>query len=102
MRSPTAEKVYKDDERFNVKSAGLIDRSPNRFSVRTILWADLILVMDQSQKDQILERYKGHPELPPIKVLGIPDNFEYMDKKLIKIISRKAESVIENFCNESP
>ena len=59
--------------------------------------ADLILVMEKEHKKQIVERYRNHPELPEILVLNIADEYEFMDKKLVRLINSLAGSIMEEF-----
>lgn len=82
-RSPTAERVYRDDPRVDVRSAGVSVKSRHQVSVDDLSWADLVVVMERRYKSRILGTFRDHP---PIVSLDIPDEFEYMDEELIKLI----------------
>ncbi len=75
-RSPTAESIYKKDNRIEVRSVGLSPKSNRKLSNSDIEWADLILVMEQGYKSHILGRFRDL-DLPPIENLDIPDEFKY-------------------------
>ena len=45
-RSPTAARIYANDQRIEVLSAGLSPQSPHRLSLQDLKWADLVLVME--------------------------------------------------------
>jgi protein-tyrosine phosphatase len=97
-RSPTAERLYRNDRRMVVRSAGLSEKSPHPLSEADIKWADLILVMEADQKSRIAEKYR-HLQLPQIASLDIPDEYEYMEAELIEYIRRGVEYHITGFAN---
>jgi predicted protein tyrosine phosphatase len=89
-RSPTAEHIYKNDQRLEVRSAGVSERSRHTISRADIEWADLILVMESGYKTRISEMFRGIP-VPRIENLDIPDEYEYMDEELIELIKKSVE-----------
>jgi predicted protein tyrosine phosphatase len=88
IRSRTAEYLFKNDLRFNIRSAGLRGKSERKISEKDILWADLILTMEDSHKNWIKGLYR-HLELPPIEVLGINDDYIYLDSELIELLTER-------------
>lgn len=94
-RSPTAENIYRNDNRILVRSAGVSPKSKHKISLKDIEWADLILVMEKKHQLRILEEFRGS-EIPPIDCLEIPDEYEYMDSDLIECIRMGTESIIRN------
>ncbi|HLO29199.1 MAG TPA: hypothetical protein VK249_08695 [Anaerolineales bacterium] len=93
-RSPTAERIYKDDQRIEVRSAGMSGKSRHPISNADVLWADLILVMEIGYKSRILGLFRDLT-LPRIENLDIPDEYEYMDEELIELIEKRVEFYIE-------
>jgi predicted protein tyrosine phosphatase len=89
-RSPTAEAIYRKDDRVDVRSAGVSEKSRHVISQADIEWADLILVMDQKYKSRIKEKFR-HLALPHIENLSIPDTYEYMDAELIALLKDRVE-----------
>jgi len=85
-RSRTAEYIFKNDDRFNIRSAGLSPKSDRKISEKDLNWADLVLVMETGQRAKVRELYK-HLELPEIEILNIPDDYEFMDEELVSILT---------------
>ena len=54
-RSRTAEFIFKNDNRFNVRSAGLSPKSDRKISESDLNWADLVFVMEAEQRAKIRE-----------------------------------------------
>lgn len=82
-RSPTAEVVFRDDDRIDVRSAGLSRQSRHQISHRDVEWADLILVMEREHKSRLAQQFRDF-DLPPITSLDIPDTYPFMDPELIE------------------
>jgi protein-tyrosine phosphatase len=87
-RSRTAEFLFKNDNRFSVRSAGISPKSDRKISEKDIHWANLILVMENNQRSKIREMYR-HLEIPKIEILNIPDDYEFMNEELIGILTEK-------------
>lgn len=99
-RSPTAERIYANDQRVEVRSAGLSEKSKHTISQEDVTWADLILVMESGYKSRISAVFRGLP-LPPMENLDIPDEYEYMDQELIEIIENRAEFYIQRLAEQA-
>jgi protein-tyrosine phosphatase len=93
-RSPTAERIYKNDKRIEVRSAGMSGKSKHPISNDDVEWADIILVMESGYKSWILGLFRDL-SLPKIENLDIPDEYEYMDEELIELIQKRVEYYIE-------
>lgn len=93
-RSPTAERIYQNDMRIFVRSAGISEQSPHRISAADIAWADLILVMEERYAQAIRTQFR-RSMLPLIKSLDIPDEYGFMDAELIELIRSGVEHQIE-------
>ena len=98
-RSPTAQNIYKKDGRIQVRSAGTSEKSAHSISSSDILWADLILIMENKYKDKIRELFRD-TNLPSIKSLDIPDEYEYMDEELVDLIKSSTEHHIKLLISE--
>lgn len=85
-RSRTAEYIFKNDDRFNIRSAGLSPKSDRKISENDLNWADLVFVMETGQRVKIWGLYR-HLELPTIEVLNIPDDYEFMNEELVEMLS---------------
>jgi len=90
-RSPTAEKIYTKDERFNVRSAGTSPRAKQTINVKDIEWADKIFVMEYKHKDRLKVQFNRFLQHKKIIVLDIPDDYLYMDEKLVELLKESIE-----------
>ena len=95
-RSRTAEHIFKNDSRFDIRSAGLSPKSERKISENDLAWADLVLVMESDHRAKLRDLYR-HLVLPPIKVLHIPDEFEFMDEDLIDILTDRIDAALRDF-----
>ncbi len=84
-RSVTAERIYRDDPRLEVRSAGVRSESPRRVSEKDLRWADVVFAMEREHKRRIAEDFAGLT-LPPIEVLDIPDDYECLAPELQEIL----------------
>jgi protein-tyrosine phosphatase len=94
QRSVTAERIYRNDPRVEVRSAGVRTGSNRRVSEADLRWADVVFAMEREHKRWIRTRFEGI-ELPRIDVLEIPDEFEVMDPALIEALRMMLEPEIE-------
>ena len=92
-RSRTAEYIFKNDSRFNIRSAGLSVKSERLLSEKDVVWSDLILAMEDKQRARIRELYRDF-NLPPVEVLDISDDYEYLDQALIELLEEKINSFL--------
>ena len=90
-RSPTAARIYANDQRIEVRSAGISPQSAHRVSQRDLEWADLVLVMESEHKARLRDVFKDI-QMPPIESLDIPDDYGYMDPELVKLIREGTET----------
>jgi predicted protein tyrosine phosphatase len=97
-RSRTAEYIFKNDNRFNIRSAGLSPKSDRKVSEKDLTWADLVFVMEQGQRAKIWGIY-GHLDLSQIEVLNIEDNFEFMDEELIQMLTDRINDTLRIIYN---
>ncbi len=93
-RSRTAEFIFKNDMRFNIRSVGLSPQSPRQLKEQDMLWADLTLVMDNSQKKRISTMYR-HLDFAAIEILHIPDEYGYQDHELIELLKHKINASLQ-------
>ena len=93
-RSPTAERLFKNCEGLEVKSAGTLRRTaPNPISADLIHWADKIFAMEEEHKREILRICPEASE--KIVVLNIEDRYYKNDPQLIAILKTKVTSYLK-------
>ena len=88
-RSPTAEKIFKENKKLSVKSAGLYEGSKKFVDKELVKWADMIFVMEEYQKTELLRRFPKVSKHKPIIVLDIEDVYDFMKPKLISLLKEK-------------
>jgi len=93
-RSRTAEFIYKNDSRINIRSAGLSPQSNHKVNEKDLQWSDIILVMENEHQKKLKSLFRNFG-FPKIVTLQIPDDYEYMDEELIEILTKKIEEIIE-------
>ena len=93
LRSPTAENVF--SKQYNTRSAGTSHNAVNVISIEDIKWADKVIVMETKHKQRILAAFNRAMQFKDLIVLNIPDDFKYMDKKLITILENKIPKLID-------
>jgi protein-tyrosine phosphatase len=92
-RSRTAEHIFKNDDPFNIRSAGLSPKSNRKISESDLHWADLFFVMESEQRAKIREIYR-HLDLPQIEVLHIADDYEFMNRELVEMLQDKMNEIL--------
>jgi predicted protein tyrosine phosphatase len=93
-RSRTAEYIFKNDMRFNIRSVGLSAKSEREISEQDIKWADIILVMQTGYKARISAAYR-HLNLPSIEILDIDDDYEFLDEELVKLLTERINGILK-------
>ena len=101
LRSPTAAHILSGHPwNFNTRCAG----TSSEYAIvpvteGLIVWADVILVMDEFQQlhintmqNKLAEEYEAF-EYKQVINLDIPDNYEYRDPRLLKIMNEKFDEL---------
>lgn len=90
LRSPTAEQVFSTWPGVETDSAGLGNDANVPLSSEQIAWATIIFVMEQAHKNKLSKKFKTHLHGKRVICLGIPDEYDYMQPELIKLLQAKA------------
>ena len=85
QRSVTAENLYRNDARLDVRSAGVRSDATRPVSENDLRWAEVMFVMEREHKTRLATRFEG-VESPEIEVLDIPDEYECMDPHLQELL----------------
>jgi predicted protein tyrosine phosphatase len=89
LRSPTAEQIFSRRGDTEVASAGTNNDAENPLSDELIEWADFIFVMERSHRNKVQKRYRQALKDKRIVVLDIPDEYEFMDAGLIRLLENR-------------
>lgn len=95
LRSPTAEQVFSQWPGVEAMSAGLNNDAITPLSTDLIEWADVILVMEQSHKHKLTKKFRAYLAGKSIVVLGIPDEYAYMQPELVALLKAKVPRCIQ-------
>lgn len=93
-RSVTAEHMYRNDARLQVRSAGLRTEAPRRVAEGDLKWADVVFVMEREHRSTLKKRFAAL-ELPLIEVLDVPDDYAYMDAQLQELLRLTLDPELE-------
>lgn len=94
LRSPTAEAIFSNIDGWEVYSAGISNDAAVHVSIEDIEWADYIFVMENEHKKKLTNKFGSALKSQKVISLNIPDNYEYMDTKLIKILKDKVPKFV--------
>ena len=86
LRSPTAEQVFSTWPGIEVMSAGLDAGADHPVTPELLTWANIIFVMEKSHRNKLSRRFRSHLRSQRVICLNIPDEYEYMDPQLIKLL----------------
>jgi predicted protein tyrosine phosphatase len=94
LRSPTAEAIFSDHPSIDVDSAGLSDDAVVPVSEEQVMWADVILVMEGVHRTRLNRKFKSALAGKRVAVLGIADNYGFMDPALISLLMARCAPYI--------
>lgn len=89
LRSPTAEQVFANHPAIEVTSAGTNADADNPLTAELVRWADLIFVMEKVHRSKLQKRFRAELKAARVICLDIPDEYEFMDQGLIRLLRAK-------------
>lgn len=89
LRSPTAEQVFADWPGVETASAGLNNDAENPLTPELLEWADLVFVMERAHRNKLSSRFRAHLGRQRVVCLDIPDEYDYMDPMLVRLLRVK-------------
>lgn len=95
LRSPTAEHVFSQYPELECDSAGLHESADVYLSPEQLHWADTIFVMEKAHRNKLTKKFKQHLHGKRIIVLGIPDDYDYLEPALIELLDRKVRPLLK-------
>lgn len=95
LRSPTTAAILsRPPWNFNTRAAGLSnDYALIPVDPVLLSWADDVVVMEPWMAEQLRPEMEKHARSTPVHVLDIPDNYGYMDDKLVMMIRERAQTL---------
>jgi predicted protein tyrosine phosphatase len=95
LRSPTAEAVFSGAPGLEVRSAGLDMACPRPLSAELVAWADRLFVMERGQREKVRRRFRDTLGNRPVIVLGIPDEYEFMQPELVALLKARVPDFLD-------
>ena len=101
LRSPTAEQVFAQHPELECASAGTNHDADNPLTPELVEWAEAIFVMEKSHRNKVIRRYKSLLGSKRLVCLDIPDDYEFMDPGLVRILKAKLNRFFPSSPNEA-
>ncbi|WP_374502249.1 low molecular weight protein tyrosine phosphatase family protein [Pseudoxanthomonas sp.] len=89
LRSPTAEQVFAEWPGVETASAGLGNDAEVPVSPELLAWADMIFVMEKAHRNRLSAKFARHLNGKRVICLDIPDDYDFMDPMLIRLLKQK-------------
>ncbi len=89
LRSPTAEQVFASHPGLECASAGTNHDADNPLTPELVEWAEVIFVMEKAHRNKLNAKYRAHLLNKRVICLDIPDEYEYMDPTLVRLLKVK-------------
>lgn len=95
-RSPTGERIWRKHAEVHSRSAGTSSSARRRLSTADLNWADLVLVMEDKHSERIRSDFRAEARHKDIRVLDIPDEYQFMDGELAELLRDVAGAAIDD------
>ena len=95
MRSPTAEAMFSEYPGIEASSAGTNVDADNPVSVDQIEWADVVVAMEEVHRRKLQQRFSDQLKTKKIVVLGIPDEYGYMNPELVELLRERSSRFLK-------
>ena len=92
--NPTAEAVFATWPGVETDSAGLDNRADVQLSTEQLEWAEIIFVMEEVHRKKLGERYREHLKGKRVVVLGVADDFRFMEPELVDLLVARVGSYL--------
>jgi predicted protein tyrosine phosphatase len=102
LRSPTAEQVFASYPGIECASAGLNHDAESPVTPELLQWADLIFVMEKAHQSKLRKRFGASLNGQRIICLNIPDEFAFMDPRLVRLLQARVPPLLPAGAAGSP
>jgi predicted protein tyrosine phosphatase len=89
LRSPTAEEVFSAFPGVECASSGVHDSADVPVDPELLAWADVVFAMEKVHRAKLARKFGGHLDGKRVVVLGIPDDYTFMQPALVQLLERK-------------
>ena len=94
LRSPTAEQVFSAVSGISAIAAGTNHDALTPVSGDLIDWADIVFVMEKAHRNKVTKRFREQLRGKRLVVLGIPDDYKFMDSQLVQLLKARVARYI--------
>jgi predicted protein tyrosine phosphatase len=84
-RSRTAAELFSGQ--FETKYAGLYSETP--VSAKELAWADVIVAMEEHQREELVKRFPKECLQKRLVTLGVPDAYSFQQPELVDMLRMK-------------
>ncbi len=102
FRSPTAEAIFDNVSGVEATSAGLNNDAATPVSGDLIEWADVIFVMESTQRNRLQKRFRHLLGGKRVVTLGVPDIYEFMEPGLVDLLRSKLRRYVPVLATGEP
>ena len=93
-RSPTGEKVFSNRNSLRVRSAGTSSKAKRTVSAADLKWANIVFAMEPKHRQRLRADFPGQTKYLELRVLHIPDDYQFMDEELVEEIVAAVEPIL--------
>jgi predicted protein tyrosine phosphatase len=93
-RSPTAEQLWRKHPKVSARSAGTSPNARHQVSIDDIVWANVILVMEEKHKSRLMAEFTRLLNHKQVHVLDIPDDYKFMDPELVEMLEQSVNNLL--------
>ncbi len=86
-RSRTAAQLFQGE--FETRFAGVYSEQP--VSADDLAWADVIAVMEEHQREELVKRFPQECMRKRLVALGVPDVYQFQQPELVEALRAKIE-----------
>ena len=93
-RSPTAEQIFRKHPLMFVRSAGTSPNARRKVSAGDIRWANVIFVIEEKHKSQLVAEFSRMIDGERIHVLELPDEYKYLGPELVEQLKPSVAAIL--------
>jgi predicted protein tyrosine phosphatase len=101
LRSPTAEHIFNGIAGIETASAGVAPDAEEPLTADLIEWADVILVMEPKHRTKMNRMFGSILRNKQVACLGIPDDYDYRDPELIRLLWERVPRVLPELIGQN-
>jgi predicted protein tyrosine phosphatase len=102
LRSPTAEQVFSTWEGLEVLSGGTNNDACTPLDNELVQWADVVMVMEREHRNKLQRKYRSMLGGKRVICLEIPDDYEFMQPTLIRLLEAKVPRLLPGIRKPAP